>query len=437
MIPSKLRLSSQHTSSTSLLFLLIAIAFSVFTQHSYAQSASHPEAKSPLPENPYLKYTDPWRWDIRTQLFLSAGFRYYDIKNPVNNSSSERIESVRWYLEDLELVFPIIREGSFYWSPNEEIDASIRTDSRTELPDPKRMYTKTSGAEYSQWTSNIDEYVYQLHIIHNSHIVVSDTVFDEKKARLLPWPEKWPTTPSRFLAPVVDSVGDDVALDADETVKKLLDFWIEDNDPDSIPQLDLVKFLTGKVIEHVQVRSPPSEFASQPTKRYENAVVVAGTSWSGFVVRPADEVAREPRGTKHDLATLLTSILRSANVPARTLVCVDQTNDDTIEKVVSLVEFAMYDAERDITLWIPIDVDRLRLNGKRSTQYKQWWNYFGTHDMLNDYVPVAYYFHPPAGYIAYDLPALYGIRSSRPLPTYAVQTILIDPILSPVSVPKP
>jgi len=140
-------------------------------------------------------------------------------------------------------------------------------------------------------------------------------------------------------------------------------------------------------------------------------------------------------GSKHDLATLLTAVLRSAGVPARTVLCINQREDNIIEKMVSLVEFAMYDPERDLTFWVPIDVDRLRLNGKRSSQYMQWWNYFGTNDELNDYVPVAYYFHPPASYRAFDLPALYGLRSSNPLPEYVVQSLLIDPIVSPVTNP--
>ena len=431
---------SSYLQSFQILFIwILLVVMALAASRASAQSASHPEAKSPLPENPYLKHTDPWRWDIRTQVFLSAGVRYFTITDAAKNTYSERLQSIRWWLADLDIVFPVVREGGFYWSPNEDVDASIRSESRVELPKPERLYTKATGVEYSSWHTNIDEYVYQLHIIHNSHIVVADTIFDEKLARNLPWPDPWPSETARFLSPIVDSVGADVASDADDTIKKLLNYWIDDHDPQSISELDLVKYLTGKVIEHVQVRKPPSEFANQPVRRFgdlNNVNVVAGTSWSGFVVRPADEVAKDPKGTKHDLATLLTSILRSANVPARTLICVDQTSDNEIEKIVSLVEFAMYDPERDITLWIPIDIDRLRLNGKRASQYKQWWNYFGTNDQLNDYVPVAYYFHPPAGYQSYDLPALYGIKSSMPLPTYAVQTLLIDPIVSPVSVPK-
>ncbi len=419
--------------------LLFILAMVVLIPTASAQNAAHPDAKSPLPENPYIKHQDPWRWDIRSQVFLRAGVYYYNERSTVRDVSTDRVESVWWAMKDIEVIYPVVREGGFYWSPNKAITASIRAGDFERETTQKRMFTKNTKAEYTLWRSDVQEYVHQIHIIHNSKIVVSDTVFDHVKARQLPWPdpEDWSDQAKSFLSPIVDSVGYEVASDADETIKTLLDFWVENNDPQSIPQLDLVKFLTGKVIEHVQVRNPPAEISTRSGNRILGATFVAGTSWSGFVVRSGDLVARDPYGTKHDLATLLTSILRSAGVPARTLLCVNMLEEDTLERMVSMVEFAMYDPERDLTFWVPIDVDRLRLNGKRASQYQQWWNYLGTHDELNDYVPVAYYFHPPASYKAFDLPALYGMRSSSPLPEYVIQSIIIDPMVSPATGGKP
>jgi hypothetical protein len=419
----------------ALLLLSFSLLSSVYLQGTQAQSASHPEAKSPLPENKYLKHTDPWRWDIRSQVFLRAGIRYYSNRNASRDSYSEQAESIWWPMKDLEVIFPVVREGGFYWSPNLEVTASIRAGDFEREQIQERMYTKNTKAEYTLWRSEVQETVHQIHLIHTSHIVVADTVFDHKLAQFLPWPDTWADEASAFLSPVIDSVGKDVEGDADDTIETLLNFWVENKDPKMLSELDLVKFLTGKVIEHVKVQGPPSEFTSQTVNRVSAVSVVGGTTWLGFVVRQADEIAKDPKGSKHDLAILLTSILRSAGVPARTVLCVKQTEDDVLEKLVSMVEFAMYDPETDLTFWVPIDIDRLRLNGKRASQYKQWWNYFGTHDELNDYVPVAYYFHPPASYAAYDLPALYGIRSSSPLPDYAIQSILVDPLVSPVSIP--
>ena len=420
-------------------FLLIALSGSAI-----GQVASHPEAKSPMPENPYLKHTDPWRWDIRTQLFLRAGIQYRSNPRqsaPSNNSVTERSETVWWAMKDLEVIFPVIREGGFYWSPNEEITATLRAGDFERETTQKRMYTKDTKSEYTLWRSEINQRVHQMHITHVSHVVTADTIFDHKLAQHLPWPTDWNEEANGFLTPVVDSVGSAIATDASDTIKILLDFWVEGKDPHAISELDLVKFLTGKVIEHVQVRGPSSEFSTQAVNRApvvspgETFAIEAlsGSAWGGFIVRSAEVVAREPQGSKHDLATLLTSVLRSAGVPARTLVCINRLETEELDKVVSIVEFAMYDPDRDLTFWVPVDIDRLRLTGKRAAQYKRWWNYFGTHDELNEYIPIAYYFHAPASYRAYGLPAFYGLRSSGTLPGYAIQSVLIDPMVSPIT----
>lgn len=408
---------------------------------SSGQVASHPDAKSPLPTNPYLKHSDPWRWDIRSQVILRGGVRHFPNDNNSTNTRDERFESVSWAMKDLEVVFPVAREGGFYWSPNVETTVSIRADDFTPNTKPERWFTNNTKAEYTLWRSDIEEYVYQIHVINTSHIVSADTVFDHKKAQHLTWPESWSPQATSYLSPIVDSMGEEVDPEAAETIKELLNFWVEDKDPKMLSELDLVKFLTGKVIEYTKVQTPAAEIATRTTRRYSGAVYLGGSAWSGFLVRPADVVARNPGGSKHDLASLLTAVLRSAGVPARTVLCINTEDEDILNQLVSMVEFAMYDPERDLTFWVPIDIDRLRLNGKRANQYKQWWNYFGTHDLLSDYVPLGHYFHPPASYRGNDLPALYGIRSSSPIPEYVFQSLIIDPMVSPVTAesmkPKP
>ena len=68
---------------------------------------------------------------------------------------------------------------------------------------------------------------------------------------------------------------------------------------------------------------------------------------------------------------LLVSVLREVGVPARTVICIDQEEQDPLLNTVSLVEFAMHDPQRDITFWVPIDVDRVRVSGARSSQYQR------------------------------------------------------------------
>ena len=423
-----------------------------------AQLANHPDATPPVPDNPYISYADPWRWTLRSQLFLTSGQILSDDPGTPGRTINERVITSFWQPSSLELVFPVVREGGFYWSPNRDIEIRLRLDDHEifsnleryrrhgqqsenpiDAPDSpiEHKFVPETNAEYTFWhASDLHDEYRQLHMEHISYVVSAETVFNEKLARQLPWPEEWSPAAQAFLEPVVDTVGAPVPEDADDIIDELVEFWVgEGIDPQSGSQLDVVKFLTGKVVEYVAVRGPATEFTTRTSAGGRKEFFVTTNAWGGHVVRPAHVVAKEPGGTRHDLAVLLTSVLRSVGVPARTVICVDEDEPDRLLNTVSIVEFAMYDPERDLTFWVPIDVDRVRLNGARASQYQRNWMYFGTHDELSHMIPVAYYFHPPARYQSYGLPLLYGIRSvdeTRPLPEYLIQTLVVEPIMTPV-----
>lgn len=435
---------------TTLAVLLIA----GFDAPAGAQNSAHPDAKPALPENPYIRFTDPWRWDIRSQLFLSPANIVGDDPHTARRGVNERVYTVLWQPRQIELVFPVVREGGFYWSPNREVEVDIRLDDvnlrnldYNDLPDApvvvrdapiEQKFVRGTFSEYTTWTSGdiVGEYR-QLHLEHISHIVTADTIFNDDLARKLPWPDEWAPEFAAYLTPVVETVGEPVPDDAEETIDKLVKFWIgEDTDPKSGPQLDVVKFLTGKVVEYFTERGQATEFTQRTTSGGRASFVVTSNTWGGFLVRPAHVVAKQPQGSRLDQATLLTAVLRSVGVPARTVICINELEDDPLLNTVGLVEFAMHDPQRDLTFWVPIDVNRVRLTGGRSSQYQRKWMYFGTHDELSHMVPIANFFHPPADYRAFDLPLLYGIRSmsdAGSLPDYMIQSLLVDPMVTPTS----
>lgn len=447
-------------SSGCLLLPMLWVCLGSLATQANAQNSAHPDAKPVVPENPYISFRDAWRWDVRAQLFLnSANIISDDVRTPGRNYS-ERVETVLWQPRQVELVYPVVREGSFYWSPNRDVEVSIRFDDVEILnlydrrgtlgldgPDNPvvqldapytQKFVEGTYAEYTHWESgDILGSYRQLHLKHDSHIVCADTVFNDNLARRLPWPDAWDPEIGAYLTPVVETVGAPVAPDADETIRTLLEFWIgQDTEARDGPQLDVVKFLTGKVIEYFTIRGQATEFPERTTAGGRPSFAVSSNNWGGFIVRPADVIARDPQGSRHDLAVLLTAVLRSAGVPARTVICIDQRIEDPLLNTVSLVEFAMHDPERDLTFWVPIDVDRVRVTGGRSSQYQRKWLYFGSHDELSHMIPIAYFFHPPARYRAYDLPLLYGIRSTgdqNTLPNYLIQALLVDPIVTPTS----
>lgn len=440
--------------------LALSMCIAGASSQAWAQNASHPDAKPVVPDNPYISYRDAWRWDIRTQLFLNSANITADNPSTPGRNYNEEVITTLWTPREVELVLPVVREGGFYWSPNTDVEVDIRLDDvdlygggsnqrfrQNGAPDAPvvgkdvaitQKFVEGTNAEYTHWQSgDIDGRYRQLHVIHNSHIVSADTVFNDQLARQLPWPETWSPETQAFLTPVVDTVGAPVHDDAEETIAQLVEFWIgEDIDPKSGPQLDVVKFLTGKVIEYFTIRGQGTEFTQRTTAGGRPSFVVSSNTWGGFIVRPADAVAREPSGSRHDLAVLLTSVLRSAGVPARTVICIDQQETDPLLNTVSMVEFAMRDPDRDLTFWVPIDIDRVRVSGARSSQYQRKWLYFGTHDRLSHMIPIAYYFHPPARYQSFEMPLLYGIRSVgdvNTIPDYMIQALLVDTINTPAT----
>lgn len=451
-----------HNRSKLFLLTLLVLVLGAMNSPTYAQNPSHPDAQPLVPENPYISYRDAWRWDLRSQLFLRPiTYRAYErsVTNP--RSVNSYVEVVPWSPKNIEFVFPVVRQGGHYWTHNEDVSVSIRLDSNgyyDSFPNYVRGYdapiigkdvyvdqkfVEGTNAEYTHWESGEIEGEFSLlHIEHLSHIVCADTVFNEKLARQLPWPDEWSPEASTFLTPIVDTVGAEVPDDADETIATLVEYWVgKDIDPKSASQLDAVKYLTAKVFEYYTERGQGTKFVIQQNtplsqQNRDLSFPISAELWGGFIVRPAHVVAREPDGSRHDLAVLLTSVLRSAGVPARTVICIDQEEPDRLLNTVSIVEFAMHDPERDLTFWVPIDVNRVRVTGARSVDIQRQWLYFGTHDELNSLIPISYYFHPPARYKAFDLPMLYGIRSvgeTVSLPDNMIQGLLVEPILTPMS----
>lgn len=407
--------------------LAATLTLAITTLGAAAQVDSHPEAQSPLKPNPYLKHQYPWRWDLRAQTFIRSGshYRFVNVQEPGQPPQAVREEqTIRRNIETFEFIYPLMRNGGFYWTPNEEVTSVVRINDAEFEPTPDILQTPDTNVKYTRLFGdfkNIDEDGYwrvnQFHYKQLSHIVVADTVFNEKLAKQLPWPDTWPDEAARFTSPLIDQIDHPINLDAQDDLCRLVNVWIDNNDPKSIDEVTLVKYLTGKVLEYVKVVRGRREYAPVVTSYAVDDLIDAGfptastSRWSGLYVRSADDIVRDPRGTELDFSTMLVSVLRIVGVPARVVVAYD-LNPEIIEeeRIVGLVEFALYDPDRDQLMWIPIDPERLRDNGRRADLYQQPWDDFGTHDSLHNIIPLSHYYHPPVNYDAYGWPALYGFR---------------------------
>lgn len=430
-------MQSVHKSFVSL-FVLMSI---IFLSTSQAQSLSHPDSKSPLKPNKYLKHQNPWRWDINSQVFLRSGSTTVQFGQVVTDRANDALREVSEFTnaKKIEYIYPLVTQGGHYWTPNATVDTRLRVNDDEYPLETKVMQTPGSEVPYFYWENTNSTYnVRQLHIQQKTHVVSADTVFNEELAKELPWPDQWAPEPQRFLVPIIDRIEDPINKEGEERLAALVEQWIEGSDPKSIDQITLTKFMTGKVIEYVrESRGRIADARDYIIRQNQGALdptqIGPADSWAGLEIRSADQIALNPSGSVLDYSSFLVAVLRSVQVPARLVIC--YVNDiETVEelRIRALVEFAIYDPVSDQTLWIPIDTEELRDQGRRSNLYQQRWLYFGTNDKSRNYVPIAYYAHPPVNYKAYGYPALYGIRGDPEIQHLRTQQISIDVTNSPL-----
>ncbi len=415
---------------TSVLALLLVLPLAAVTSGTHAQTGNNnpsgPEIK--LPENPYLVYLKPRQWQVRQQLHLLIPQHVY---LGYFNEIRAAPESDETFSEGVEFVFPVITDSATAWANNKEITGAITINSQNRTADYTLGYAPKTNAPYSIWKINLTQDTRIIRFDHTAYITSVDTRFNEDLASQLPWPDQWPAEVAGFLTPIIDPIN---AADSppDETViTDLVKQWTLDNDLTTVSPVIVAKYLTGKVVEHMRVNNQSlivpvisGYQKSLASNQGPGSAYTFGYSgfYAGFDVRNADESAQTKRGSRHDMTVLLTAVLRAAKIPARTVIGVDNEESGT-DRIASWTEFAIYDPDLDLAVWIPIDTDELRKRGVRASDYQRPWKFFGTNDKLHAIAPIAFYFHPPAAYQSFEVPALYGIRSSEELPFFAEQII--------------
>lgn len=389
-------------------------------------------ADNALESNRYMRYDNPKSWTVRSSYYVyPAAGRVLE--------ANEYLPSVAF--DDFEIVAPFVAStGSAWQSSSEPVTVAIGFDSLPGEPRPPQV-RRARGTEAPYAAVGYDREIAfsYLWLEVNSQLTSAETEFDEQAAWELPWPDEWPADVTAWLKrdPLFDIEND---RPGDE-VRALVESWTNHADPHSLPPVQLAKYLTGKVLEHVRTNKPlVIEPVSAPVR-----VVTAGsepglsgkqtilstsssglsTAFGGFNVHNASAVAFEGEGSEHDLSNLLTAVLRRVGLPARTVIGVNKYEDGA-DRVKSWVEFALVAPGVEGVIWVPIDIWELEGDGRTSRNYEQEWEHFGTSELLRNTAPIAFYFHPPADYRSWNAPALFGIRADSPLPDFAVQAVHFD-----------
>jgi len=347
------------------------------------------------PEHPFLSYEHPQDWTLRATVSVRA---WED-----NLATPVRIDS--WAFETAAILFPLVEQTA---SSNLDVSSAAGTLDFNDY-DVANEFTLIGGYHSGQKYARFDavdvaarEMGLEVRFLARSW----RTVLNEEAARAVAWPEgDWPDEaastldPQPFVELPFGNGGNVAELD------RLALRWTDGADPKSVPPLTLAKWFAAKAIDHVQINGDGIE-------RGPN-----GIEFEGFQLQGAPMTARRGRGSAFDAAAFLAAMYRRAGLPARIVIAYREVgdNDDAQDRddrgarrLRAYVEFYLYDEPNTRGGWIPVDIVELRRRSSRAPSIDRPWDFFGTHDELDLFVPIAFNFHPPTTVRAYGAPALWG-----------------------------
>lgn len=413
---------------------LIVTLLGTLTGTAFAQAQP---AERTLEDNRYMQYKNPKSWLVEGQYFI------YPDGRRVRNYD----DFTGWAYESLRIVMPYVSDSGNAWTPADRVDFPLGASSfgnRSQLTAAQGTRARVPGthAPYMIFETTGPVVFNRLQFNFVQALTCVETVFDQRAAWDLPWPDQWPADARNWLTR--DPVYDVDDPERGDLVAELLTKWTGGNDPKAIPPVQLAKFLTGQVLGHIRTSTNPSEppigrpprliTTSLGTTTQTTLLVRDGRASSanlsgmisGMNVQNAAVSAETGNGSFHDYTVLLTAVLRRAGIPARTVIGVDKAENGIQKKYKSWVEFAMVAPDVDRVIWVPVDVMELRSSGRNANNWQQPWKHFGTSERLRDTAPIAFHFHPPADYHSYERPALYGIRAQNALPELGIQGFTFD-----------
>ncbi|MCA9304631.1 MAG: transglutaminase domain-containing protein [Phycisphaerales bacterium] len=408
-------------------------------------------ASEPLRDNLYMTYSNPKSWSVELNSYLVTPHPHMELGPPDRNNHS-------WAtmindLKDAGIVYPIVTASGSSWSvPGREREVSILIDQdQYSLRLDRHLRQGSRGPEmvfrpqFSGWTQFVRV---QIH----ADMVSVDTHFDQRRAERLGWPERWPEEAERFRTPLIDSLGSQNELRAavlasnpdSVAIERLLETLDEERGGNALSPIHEAKFLAARLIEVFEVNQPPmiptrnARFLRMLENGEESPApfeLRTRGNFDGFNVMNPDDAARNLGGSLHDRTTLLTSLYRAAGLPARTVIGLEyKLKGDPIYR--SWTEFALYDPDLDLLLWVPVNLEDLTRTRIASGAYRSKWKNFGSGD-LHTIVPIAFSFHPPDTNKTTRVPSLVGIRpasGTTAVPRFTEQ--FMNHTMEPMGPPK-
>lgn len=320
------------------------------------------------------------------------------------------------------MVFPMLQSSashqiaaSRFLRPSGELKLNGR--AATEEFEILRGYP--GGTQLAKWSLR-DLSAQRVELEVKIPVLTYRTVFDEAAAKNVDWPASWPEEASSTFKPQLYVDFGAKGPEDMTVVRELLKKWTAGKDPKTVKPATLAKFLAGEVMKLVQISG--------------NGLGAARTGEvEGFQLQGAVRTAELGRGSEFDAVCLLAAVYRMAGLPARTVIGYESSDarqrDEVFARVGAQrfrawVEFALPDetTESKIT-WVPVDIVRMRNASTQTPSLDRPWPWFGTHNELDQVVPIAFQFHPPTDVVAHGSPAFYGWMVTPAPPVNVTQAI--------------
>jgi hypothetical protein len=224
------------------------------------------------------------------------------------------------------------------------------------------------------------------------------TEYDEAAARSLGWPTEWPAVCKSVFEPEMwVDYGPSGPYDMSKVREKVLE-WTEGN-PQALPPALTAKWLAMKVAEAYR---PSGRGVNGPAGSVRG-LPASTTALGAFWLDGPSHALAEGRGSKFDLVTLLVASYRAAGIPARVVIGYDfrkplnKPRPGDADSMRAWVEFALYDEheadEKRRLVWVPVDIVKLQASSAWTQDFERPLKYFGTHDELDEVIPIAYHFN--------------------------------------------
>jgi len=434
---------------------ILALTLTIMAVAASVASAQQAPAKPPLKPSPYLELKDAklWRVLVRAEVAPDRGFRVHNRVHFDREPEIPRVVGEPCYegyrraqvFDEGRILWPIVLESSSARFAGDPLTRDLAFDTwyggfrmfppQTLLEGDQPGYAELLS-DMGQAVTAIDSNYFAererpgyLAIEAQWHTYAAEVVFDEERARRVPWPAgAWPEEARAVMEPQLGIEFGAEGPYPTRAVNAFLDEATEGQPTDSVPPVVLAKWLAAKLFDRVQVTAIPALVRGDLARRQRDNIQEANRAGTADgVVRPLSSAAGVsnaissffPRGSEQtltsgtgsslDLASTLVALYRTAGLPARLVVVYDELeaspeldgqpfdNARTDASAIRyLVEFALYDEADNSLGWVPVDIEELDRRHSRIPDgfMDRPQEYFGSSRDFRYLVPLGFGLHP-------------------------------------------